>query len=43
MKRNHIITLVIVAVLIVVIYTQIVECQDIDNGKMCQHIANKVL
>ncbi|MBA7568435.1 hypothetical protein ES708_10156 [subsurface metagenome] len=20
-----------------------VECQDIDNGKMCQHIANKVL
>lgn len=21
----------------------IVECQDIDNGKMCQHIANKVL
>ena len=24
-------------------YVLLVECQDIDNGKMCQHIANKVL
>jgi hypothetical protein len=24
-------------------YNLVVECQDIDNGKMCQHIANKVL
>ena len=25
------------------LYLMPVECQDIDNGKMCQHIANKVL
>jgi len=24
-------------------YHLVVECQDIANGKMCQHIANKVL
>jgi len=24
-------------------YSVAVECQDIDNGKMCQHIANNVL
>ena len=24
-------------------YRLVVECQDIDNGMMCQHIANKVL